>query len=248
MNAAAATLLMLTGFPGTVTAGAADNFTVTAHDAYGNIATGYLGTVHFTSSDPKAVLPANFTFSSTNAGPVHLLGHLRDDGDAVDHRHRHHHLDHHGDRQRVGGHGGHGGHVPQAGHDDAGDLDQYLRPRATTSSAAAASLPSYATVTPPASRAGPGPSNTTDTRALQVAGGAAASPPPGMPPTSFTVDVDLTDGQPHNLELYFLDWDKQGRSEQVQITGAATGAVLSTQTVSSFQSGSTSTTRSTATS
>ena len=51
------------------------------------------------------------------------------------------------------------------------------------------------------------------------------------------MDVDLTDGQQHDLELYFLDWDKQGRSEQVQITNAATGAVLSTQTVSSFQSG-----------
>ena len=34
-----------------------------------------------------------------------------------------------------------------------------------------------------------------------------------------------------------LDWDKQGRGETVQITNAATGAVLSTQTVSSFQSG-----------
>ncbi len=51
------------------------------------------------------------------------------------------------------------------------------------------------------------------------------------------MDVDLTDGQQHDLELYFLDWDRLGRSEQVQITNAATGAVLSTQTVSSFQSG-----------
>ena len=31
---------------------------MTAYDAYGNVATGYTGTVHFTSSDPKAVLPA----------------------------------------------------------------------------------------------------------------------------------------------------------------------------------------------
>ena len=36
--------------------------TVTAVDAYGNVATGYTGTVHFTSSDGQAVLPANYTF------------------------------------------------------------------------------------------------------------------------------------------------------------------------------------------
>jgi hypothetical protein len=51
------------------------------------------------------------------------------------------------------------------------------------------------------------------------------------------VDVNLTDGQTHDLELYLLDWDKQGRTEQVQISDASTRAVLSTQTVSSFQSG-----------
>ena len=51
------------------------------------------------------------------------------------------------------------------------------------------------------------------------------------------MDVNLTDGQTHDLELYFLDWDSAGRSEQVQISDASTGAVLSTQTVSSFQSG-----------
>jgi hypothetical protein len=49
--------------------------------------------------------------------------------------------------------------------------------------------------------------------------------------------VDLTDGQTHDLELYFLDYDDLGRIEQVQISNAATGAVLSTETVSSFSKG-----------
>jgi len=35
------------------------NFTVTALDAYGNTATGYAGTVHFSSNDPAATLPPN---------------------------------------------------------------------------------------------------------------------------------------------------------------------------------------------
>ena len=29
------------------------------------------------------------------------------------------------------------------------------------------------------------------------------------------MNVNLTDGQTHNLELYFLDWDTTARSEQV---------------------------------
>ena len=42
--------------------GQALHFTVTAEDQYNNTATGYTGTVHFTSSDTAAVLPANSTF------------------------------------------------------------------------------------------------------------------------------------------------------------------------------------------
>ncbi len=99
------------------------------------------------------------------------------------------------------------------------------------------SLPSYATVTPAGESSYTWASSTTDPRALQVAGGSGRIAATWYAATSFTVDVNLTDGQQHDLELYFLDWDKQGRSEQVQISGAATGAVLSTQTVSSFQSG-----------
>ena len=50
----------------------AGSFTVTAWDAYGNRATGYTGTVHFTSSDAKAVLPGNYTFTAADAG-VHTF-------------------------------------------------------------------------------------------------------------------------------------------------------------------------------
>jgi len=39
------------------------DFTVTARDAADNVATGYTGTAHFSSSDAKAVLPANSTLT-----------------------------------------------------------------------------------------------------------------------------------------------------------------------------------------
>jgi hypothetical protein len=44
------------------------NVIVTATDGLGATETGYLGTVHFTSSDPAATLPANYTFTGANLG------------------------------------------------------------------------------------------------------------------------------------------------------------------------------------
>ena len=101
----------------------------------------------------------------------------------------------------------------------------------------AASLPSYATVTPSGASSYTWAASTTDPRALQDAGGTGRIAACWYSATSFTVDVDLTDGQTHDLTLYFLDWDNGGRSEQVQISNATTGAVLDTETVSSFSSG-----------
>ena len=49
--------------PASVTSGTPFAVTVTARDAYGNVATGYRGTVRFTSSDRRAILPSNYTFT-----------------------------------------------------------------------------------------------------------------------------------------------------------------------------------------
>jgi hypothetical protein len=49
-------------------AGVAHGVTVTAKDAYGNTATGYTGTIRFTSTDPAATLPADYTFTAADAG------------------------------------------------------------------------------------------------------------------------------------------------------------------------------------
>ena len=64
MNAAGAASFVVSGFPSPTVAGVAHSVTVTAKDAYGNTATGYAGTVKITSSDSKAVLPANSVLSS----------------------------------------------------------------------------------------------------------------------------------------------------------------------------------------
>jgi hypothetical protein len=49
-------------------AGTPFTVTVTAQDANGNTVTGYRGTVHFTGTDPQAVLPGNYTFTAADAG------------------------------------------------------------------------------------------------------------------------------------------------------------------------------------
>jgi hypothetical protein len=69
--AATAASFTVTGFPAT-TAGVAHSFTVTARDAFGNVVTGYTGTVTFSSSDVQAGLPASYTFTAAAAG-VHTF-------------------------------------------------------------------------------------------------------------------------------------------------------------------------------
>jgi hypothetical protein len=72
VSAAAATSLRITA-PATATPLKPFTVVVTALDPYSNVATSYRGTVHFTSSDHFATLPANYTFTATDAG-VHTFG------------------------------------------------------------------------------------------------------------------------------------------------------------------------------
>jgi serine protease inhibitor ecotin len=62
----------VTGGPATVVAGTTFSVTVTAQDAVGNTTPGYLGTVHFTSTDAYSILPAAYPFVGGDAG-VHVF-------------------------------------------------------------------------------------------------------------------------------------------------------------------------------
>jgi hypothetical protein len=68
INVAPSPSFAVAGFPSSTTAGVSHTFTVTALNADGSFNTNYTGTVHFTSSDPQAVLPADYTFSPANQG------------------------------------------------------------------------------------------------------------------------------------------------------------------------------------
>ena len=67
-SAATATQLAFTGVPASTTAGQTFSVDVSAEDGGGVIDTSYTGTVHFTSSDPQAVLPSNYTFTPSDNG------------------------------------------------------------------------------------------------------------------------------------------------------------------------------------
>ena len=66
LNVTTATHLVITA-PGSATSGTPFNAQVYAEDAFNQVVTGYTGTVHFTSSDASAVLPANTTLTNGTA-------------------------------------------------------------------------------------------------------------------------------------------------------------------------------------
>jgi hypothetical protein len=66
--AGSASTPFITSLAGNVTAGAANSLTVTIRDTQNNVVPSYSGTVHFTSTDPQAVLPADYTFVPGDAG------------------------------------------------------------------------------------------------------------------------------------------------------------------------------------
>jgi hypothetical protein len=64
----APSISLVVTLPSAMGAGDPADATVTAYDSNYNLATGYRGTIHFTSSDGAATLPMNYTFTSGDSG------------------------------------------------------------------------------------------------------------------------------------------------------------------------------------
>ena len=102
------------------------------------------------------------------------------------------------------------------------------------------SYPSNVTVTPANEGSYTWTTTATSTSALEDAPGTGTNRIAACwyASTSFTVDVDFTDNQEHDIELYLLDYNGNNvRSEQIQLSNASTGAVLSTEAASDFSNG-----------
>jgi hypothetical protein len=236
--AAGASTLTLTGYPNPATAGTAFNFTVTAYDPYGNVATGYAGTIQFSSSDTKASLPGNYPFTSTDAGAHQFSATLHTTGTqsitATDMN-----------STTITG------TASLTVNPATGATATLLKRDSTTQGNwigvygskgynvinSGVSYPSYATVSPSGQSTYTWAASTTDTRALENPSGSGRLATCWYASNSFSINVNFTDGQTHDLALYAVDFDQKGRSETIQITSSATGAVLDTETVSSYSGG-----------
>ena len=102
---------------------------------------------------------------------------------------------------------------------------------------ASTSLPGYAEVAPSGSEEYTWSDSTSNPRALQESDAADRIAACWESPTTFSVDVNFTDGATHRLALYCLDWDTTARVQTVDLLDAGTGALLNGQTISHFDAG-----------
>ena len=90
--------------------------------------------------------------------------------------------------------------------------------RVTTSSATRSTSPRSPPSIPPGESTYTWTTTSSDPRALQTPGSSNRVAAVWYASTSFTIAVNLADGQAHDIALYALDWDNRGRSEQIQIS------------------------------
>jgi hypothetical protein len=99
------------------------------------------------------------------------------------------------------------------------------------------SLPGYAAVSLSQASTYTWASLTSDVRALQNGLGAASRLASSYYGNSFNINIDFTDGNPHPVAFYLLDFDNGSRSEALTVKNADTGVTLDTETISNFQNG-----------
>jgi hypothetical protein len=101
------------------------------------------------------------------------------------------------------------------------------------------SIPSYAafSVQPQNGWTWAAASSTVDPRALQTGNNTGNIAATWYNQTSFYMDLNLTDATPHQIAVYLLDWDFQGRSETVRIVDPTTNTQLDSKTISGFANG-----------
>ena len=80
--------------------------------------------------------------------------------------------------------------------------------------------------------------STTETRApLKAASTTDRIAASAQTTTNLIVNLDMNDNNTHRFAMYFLDWERNGRVQTVEVIDAITGTILNTQNVSSFEEG-----------
>lgn len=94
--------------------------------------------------------------------------------------------------------------------------------------------PANLTVTPTGQSTFVWNSNTADVRALQSGASRVAGT---WYTNAFNIDLNFTDGQPHQVGLYLLDWDRLNRTETITVVDVATNAILDVRNTANFANG-----------
>ncbi len=102
----------------------------------------------------------------------------------------------------------------------------------------ASNLPSYATVSLSGDNIYTWANPTSDPRALQTASGSSTLiAPTYYSPASFSIKVNLVDGNAHRVALYLVDGTQPREPRRSPFWDAATSAVLNTETFAGFHNG-----------
>jgi hypothetical protein len=101
----------------------------------------------------------------------------------------------------------------------------------------AANYPAYAAVNPTGKSDWTWASSPADSRALETADGLDRVAAAWYSASTFSVDVNLEDGQTHQVALYCLDWDSAARRQTIDILDASSGAILDSQAITDFNNG-----------
>ncbi|HLK58437.1 MAG TPA: RHS repeat-associated core domain-containing protein [Chthonomonadaceae bacterium] len=99
------------------------------------------------------------------------------------------------------------------------------------------SLPSYASISASGNSAYVWADPSTDVRALQHASSSNRVAACWYSYSTFTVDINLTDSNTHQLSLYCLDWETTTRQQKMEVLNGSTGAVMDTQTLNNYHNG-----------
>jgi hypothetical protein len=101
----------------------------------------------------------------------------------------------------------------------------------------AVNYPGYAQVTASGQNSYTWAPGTSDVRALQKAGTSDRIAATLYSESFFDIDINLIDGQTHQVAVYCLDWDLANRSERIDVLNAVNNAVLDTRNVTTFTNG-----------
>lgn len=96
-------------------------------------------------------------------------------------------------------------------------------------------LPSYAAFAPLNASNWTWAATTADMRGLETVSGRTATT--WYSSSTFSLDINVTDQNLHQVALYAVDWDGRNRSEIIHIVDANSGTVLDARSISGFQNG-----------